>query len=109
MSFWSRTSCYAWTVLGEADEGIKEVIRDLDVALFHLFRHLFIFNGTQIFFHIAQVLLTSADAFAQSLDLVFILTDDPLLALDALLQLCKIWSFRSQGLHLLMSFGTNLF
>lgn len=47
---------------GELDEGIKEVVCDLEAALFHLCGNLRIPHGTHVFLHVAQELLADADA-----------------------------------------------
>lgn len=67
---------------GELDEGIEEIVRDLEVARFHLCSNLLVLHGTHVFLHIAQLL-----------NLFLILTDGLLLTLYALFQLGKGWSF----------------
>ncbi len=58
----SSIPCSVLMIPGELDEGIKEVVCDLEDALFHLCGNLRIPHGTHVFLHVAQELLADADA-----------------------------------------------
>lgn len=54
---------------GELDEGIEEIVRDLEVARVHLCSNLLVLHGTHVFLHVTQELLADTDALTQLLNL----------------------------------------